>query len=59
MSELTDANGNLIESYSYDSAGKLASENKGNGTSTTYPYNADGDVTQITNLHRAGRSTRK
>ncbi len=50
LSEVTDGSGNLIESYSYDPAGNLSSETKGNGTSTTYEYDADGDVTEITNL---------
>ncbi len=50
LSELTDANGDLIESYTYDPAGNVISETKGNGTSTTYQYNADGAVTEITNL---------
>ena len=43
--------GDLIESYSYDPAGNVISETKGNGTSTTYAYNADGAITGITNLH--------
>ena len=54
LSELTDASGNLIESYTYDPAGNVISETKGNGTSTTYQYNADGDITQITNLAPGG-----
>ena len=37
LSELTDASGNLIESYAYDPAGNVISETKGNGTSTTLP----------------------
>ena len=54
LSELTDGSGNLIESYSYDPAGNVISETKGNGTSTTYQYNPDGDITQITNLAPGG-----
>jgi RHS repeat-associated protein len=54
LSNLTDTNGNLIESYAYDPNGNLASETKGNGTSTTYNYNADGDVTGITNVAPGG-----
>jgi RHS repeat-associated protein len=54
LSELTDASGNLIESYTYDPAGNLLSETKGNGTSTTYQYDADGDITEITNLAPSG-----
>jgi YD repeat-containing protein len=54
LANLTDANGNLIESYTYDAAGNVISETKGNGTSTTYQYNADGAVTEITNLAPGG-----
>ncbi len=54
LSEITNASGNLIESYSYDAAGNLLSETKGNGTSTDYQYDADGDITQITNLASGG-----
>ena len=54
LSELTDANGDLIESYAYDPAGNVISETKGNGTSTTYQYNADGAITEITNLAPGG-----
>ena len=56
LSGLTDANNNLIESYYYDPAGNLASETKGNGTSTNYAYDADGDITQITNLAPDGKT---
>jgi len=54
LSKLTDGSGNLIESYTYDPAGNISSETKGNGTSTTYQYNADGAVTEITNLAPGG-----
>ena len=54
LSELTNASGNVIESYTYDPAGNIVSEAKGNGTSTTYAYNADGEITQITNLAPGG-----
>ncbi len=54
LSELTDGSGNLIESYTYDPAGNVISETKGNGTSTTYQYNADGAITEITNLAPGG-----
>jgi RHS repeat-associated protein len=50
LSKLTDGSGDLIESYTYDPAGNVISETKGNGTSTTYQYNADGDITGISNL---------
>ena len=54
LSELTDANDDLIESYAYDPAGNIVSETKGNGTSTTYRYNRDGAVTEITSLAPGG-----
>jgi RHS repeat-associated protein len=54
LSELTDGTGDLIESYSYDLAGNVISETKGNGTSTAYQYNADGETTKITNLAPGG-----
>ena len=54
LSEVTDGSGNLIESYAYDPAGNLSSETKGNGTSTRYEYDADGDVTEITNVAPGG-----
>ena len=54
LSEVTDGSDDLIESYSYDPAGDVISESKGNGTSTTYQYNADGEITQITNLAPGG-----
>ena len=54
LSELTDGSGNLIESYTYDPAGNVTSETKGNGTSTTYQYNADVAITEITNLAPGG-----
>ncbi len=54
LSQLTDGNGDLIESYTYDPAGNVISETKGNGTGTTYQYNAEGEVTQIANLASGG-----
>jgi RHS repeat-associated protein len=54
LSELTDANGNLIASYTYDAAGRLASQHNGNSTYTNYTYDADGDETAITNYAANG-----
>jgi RHS repeat-associated protein len=56
LSELTDGNDNLIASYSYDPAGNVIGAIKGNGTSTTYQYDADNHVTQLTNLAPGGSS---
>ena len=49
LSQLTDANANLIASYGYDAAGRLASQKNGNDTSTIYSYDADGRTTGIAN----------
>jgi RHS repeat-associated protein len=49
LSELTDANKNLIVQYSYDSAGKLIQKDMGNGTRAVYAYDGDGNVLSITN----------
>jgi YD repeat-containing protein len=44
----------LIESYEYYPAGNVISKIKGNGTSTTFQCNGDGETTQITNLAPGG-----
>jgi RHS repeat-associated protein len=49
LSELTDANGNLIVNYTYDAAGNLIRQDDGNGTYTTYTYDANGDVLSLIN----------
>ena len=54
LNELTDASGNLIEWYTYDPAGNLLTEAKGNATVTNYSYDADGDVTGTNNLAPGG-----
>ncbi len=54
LEQLTDASGNNIDTYSYDPAGALISEAKGNGTSTTYQYDANGDLLKLTNLAPGG-----
>ena len=56
LAKLTDANGDLVESYTYDAAGNLASETKGNGTVTNFVDDANGDITQITNLAPDGKT---
>jgi YD repeat-containing protein len=52
--EVTDANGNLIVSYSYDLGGRLVGEVHGNGTYTTYTYDADGNVLSLVNFAPSG-----
>jgi RHS repeat-associated protein len=50
LSKLTDGTGKLIVGYTYDAAGRLAQKDMGNGTRTTYSYDAGGNVLRITNL---------
>jgi YD repeat-containing protein len=47
LAELTDGNDNLIVTYTYDEVGRLSREDKGNGTYSTYTYDA---ASQLTNL---------
>jgi RHS repeat-associated protein len=49
LSELTDANGNLIVQYTYDAAGNLIEKDNGNSTRTVYTYDQDNNVVSITN----------
>ena len=53
--QLTDGNGNNIDTYTYDPAGNVIAEAKGNGTSTKYTFNADEDLTSVTNLAPGGK----
>ncbi len=57
LSELTDGSGNLIVQYFYDGAGNLIQKDNGNGTFTTYTYDADNDVLSITNYAPSTGST--
>ena len=50
LSELTDGSGNLIVQYTYNNLGELDEKLNGNGTSTTYAYDAAGDLTSEVNL---------
>ena len=49
LSTLTDGDGNLIVQYIYDADGRLSQKDNGNGTSTTYTYDADGNILSIVN----------
>ena len=57
LSTLTDGTGATIIAYTYNNLGQLAREDKGNGTYTTFQYDADGNVLQLGELlaHRRGR----
>jgi RHS repeat-associated protein len=46
--------GNLIAGYHYDPAGRLDREDKGNGTSTTYQYDAAGRLEHLVNYAPGG-----
>lgn len=48
LSALTDASGNTVVSYFYDAAGRLNKKVNGNGTYTTYDYDADGKTLNLT-----------
>ncbi len=49
LAELKDGAGNLIVEYTYNQLGQLATKLNGNGTSTSYGYDAAGNLTSIIN----------
>ena len=57
LSELKDASLNRIVKYTYDSARRLSREDKGNGSFTTYSYNANGLVASIVNSNASSTVT--
>ena len=54
LSELTDGSGNLIVQYTYNNLGQLAKKLNGNGTYTTYAYDAAGNLTSEINYAAGG-----
>ena len=54
LAGLTDGSGNLIVSYAYNVMGELTEENQGDGTYSTYKYDADGDLVDLTNYAADG-----
>lgn len=54
LSQLKDGNGNVLVTYAYNDAGQLVQDTLGNGTSSTYTYDADGDLLNLTNLAANG-----
>jgi RHS repeat-associated protein len=54
LSTLTDGTGATIIAYTYGSLGELAREDKGNGTYTTYQYDANGNVLHLVNYSPSG-----
>ena len=49
LSELTDGSSNPIVTYTYDTVGRLSKKTNGNGTYTSYTYDADGNVVDLIN----------
>jgi len=54
LSKLTDAHGSLIVTYTYDADSRLSEKTNGNGTYTTYQYDADGNVLHLVNYAAGG-----
>ena len=54
LSALTDGTGATIIAYTYNNLGQLAREDKGNGTYTTFQYDADGNVLHLVNYSPTG-----
>ena len=53
LTGLTNGSGGTIVSYAYDANGRLATKTFGNGTSTTYTYDASGNVLHVVNYSAA------
>ncbi len=51
---LTDGSNNRIVTYTYDPAGRLSRKDNGNGTYTTYQYDANGNVLHLINYAPGG-----
>jgi len=49
LASITDGTGAMVVSYQYDADGRLSREDMGNGTYTTYAYDADGNVLHLVN----------
>ncbi len=54
LSGLQDANNAIIVRYTYDVDGRLSRKDNGNGTYTTYAYDADGNVLHLVNYAPGG-----
>ena len=49
LASITDGSGSLIVSYPYDTNGRLSRKDMGNGTYTTYTYDADSRILDLIN----------
>ena len=49
LASMTDESGGLIVQYDYDAAGRLATKTLGNGVYTTYSYNEDWELVELSN----------
>ena len=54
---MTDGSGNLIVQYTYNNLGQLAEKLNGNGTYTTYAYDAAGNLTNEVNYAASSHTT--
>ncbi len=54
LERLTDSSGALIASYTYDSIGRLLRQDDGNGTFTSYAYDAAGQLLHLLNFAPGG-----
>ena len=50
LTTVTDINDAVLVSYDYDAVGRLARENNGNGTYTTYDYDLAGQLLSLVNF---------
>src|SRR5262249_28659709 len=53
LQRVTNTAGDLIASYSYDAVGRLARKDLGNGTFTTYAYDANSQLVSLVNYTAA------
>src|SRR5206468_3934628 len=54
LSTLTEAAGNLIVRYHYDAAGRIDRKDLGDGSYTTYQYDAANELEHLVNYGRDG-----
>jgi len=57
LSGVTDTNGTSLLTNSYDAVGRLVSQQRANGTAVTYAYDADDELTNVTNEAPGGSAS--